>query len=152
LPLLRTHSGEWIAIDGTKSPGVSSPDSGRELETLRRALDSMKSADVEQPATIDSSAVQATMEKFRKHPETEVRFKPLAGTKATAYVPERNNTEVALFARVKSAAAVPSTVQSIEIISGFPIALITIVNACYIRRPVLLKLAWPSRPLSPRDK
>jgi transposase len=77
--------GEWIAIDGTKFRAVASQDSVREREALRRYLDSMESADAEQQATIDPSAVQSAMEKLRRHPEPEARFMPVAGTKAPAY-------------------------------------------------------------------
>jgi transposase len=45
----------------------------------------LESADTEQQATIDPSAVQAAMEKLRQHPEPEARFMPVAGTKAPAY-------------------------------------------------------------------
>jgi transposase len=77
--------GEWIAIDGTKFRAVSSQDSVREREALRRYLDSMESADSEQQPTIDPSAVQAAIEKLRQHPEPEARFMPVAGTKAPAH-------------------------------------------------------------------
>jgi transposase/IS5 family transposase len=77
--------GEWIAIDGTKFRAVASQDSVGEREALRRYLDSMESADAEQQATIDPSAVQSAMEKLRQHPEPEARFMPVAGTKAPAY-------------------------------------------------------------------
>jgi hypothetical protein len=50
-------------------------DSVREREALRRYLDSMESPDAEQQATIDPSAVQAGIDKLRKHPEPEARVK-----------------------------------------------------------------------------
>jgi hypothetical protein len=77
--------GEWIAIDGTKFRAVSSADSVRERQALERYLDSMEKADEEQQATIDSSAVQAALEKLKQHAEPEVRFMPVAGIKAPAY-------------------------------------------------------------------
>jgi transposase len=77
--------GEWIAIDGTKFRAVASADSVRERQALERYLDSMEKADEEQQATIDSSAVQAALEKLKQHAEPEVGFMPVAGIKAPAY-------------------------------------------------------------------
>ena len=77
--------GEWIAIDGSKFRAVASADSVREREALCRYLDSMESADAEQQAAIDPSAVQAALEQLRRHPEPEARFMPVAKTKAPAY-------------------------------------------------------------------
>jgi transposase len=77
--------GEWIAIDGSKFRAVASADSVREREALRRYLDSMESADAEQQSAIDPSAVQAAIEKLRRHPEPEAHFMPVAKTKAPAY-------------------------------------------------------------------
>jgi transposase len=77
--------GEWIAIDGTKFRAVSSAESVRERQALKRYLDSMEEADEEQQASIDPAAVQAALEKLKQHPEPEARFMPVAGTKAPAY-------------------------------------------------------------------
>ena len=77
--------GEWIAIDGSKFRAVASADSVREREALCRYLASMESADAEQQAAIDPSAVQAALEQLRRHPEPEARFMPVAKTKAPAY-------------------------------------------------------------------
>lgn len=77
--------GEWVAIDGTKFRAVSSADSVRERQALERYLDSCEQADEEQQATIDPTAVQAAVQKLKQHPEPEVRFMPVAGTKAPAY-------------------------------------------------------------------
>jgi transposase len=77
--------GEWIAIDGTKFRAVSSAESVRERQALERYLDSMEQADEEQQTVIDPSAVQAVLEKLKRHPEPEARFMPVAGTKAPAY-------------------------------------------------------------------
>ena len=68
--------GEWIAIDGSKFRAVASADSVREREALCRYLASMESADAEQQAAIDPSAVQAALEQLRRHPEPEARFMP----------------------------------------------------------------------------
>jgi transposase len=77
--------GEWIAIDGTKFRAVASSESVRERQALERYLDSMEKADEEQQATIDPTAVQAALDKLKRHPEPEVRFMPVAQTKAPAY-------------------------------------------------------------------
>jgi transposase len=77
--------GEWIAIDGTKFRAVSSAESVRERQALERYLDSMEQADEEEQTVIDPSAVQAALEKLKRHPEPEARFMPVAGTKAPAY-------------------------------------------------------------------
>src|ERR1700682_624542 len=45
----------------------------------------MERADEEQQATIDPSAVRAALEKLKQHPEPEVRFMPVSGTKPPAY-------------------------------------------------------------------
>lgn len=70
--------GEWIAIDGTKFRAVSSAESVRERQALKRYLDSMEEADEEQQASIDPAAVQAALEKLKQHPEPEARFMPVA--------------------------------------------------------------------------
>ena len=77
--------GEWIAIDGTKFRAVSSAESVRERQALERYLDSMEQADEEQQTVIDPSAVQAALEKLKRHPKPEARFMPVAGTKTPAY-------------------------------------------------------------------
>jgi transposase len=66
--------GEWIAIDGSKFRAVASIDSTRERLGLQRYLDSIEEADDEQQASIDPSAVQAALEKLKKHPEPEAGF------------------------------------------------------------------------------
>jgi len=77
--------GEWVAIDGTKFRAVSSADSVRERQALQRYLDNMDKADEEQQAAIDPTAVQAALEKLKRHPEPEVSFMPVARTNAPAY-------------------------------------------------------------------
>lgn len=77
--------GEWVAIDGTKFRAVSSADSVRERQALERYLDSCEKADEEPQAVIDSSAVQAALERLKQHAEPEVGFMPVAGIKASAY-------------------------------------------------------------------
>ncbi len=77
--------GEWVAIDGTKFRAVASSDSVRERQALSRYLDGMELADQEQQATINAEAVQAALEKLKKHPEPEVGFMPVAKANAPAY-------------------------------------------------------------------
>ncbi len=77
--------GEWIAIDGSKFRAVSSMDSVKERDALRRYLDEMESADTEPEIVIDTTAVQTAMEKLRRHLEPEARFMPVARTNAPAY-------------------------------------------------------------------
>jgi transposase len=77
--------GEWIAIDGSKFRAVSSADSVRERQALEKYLDSMEKADEEQQAVIDPSAVEAAMEKLKRHPEPEAGFMRVAGSFAPAY-------------------------------------------------------------------
>ena len=77
--------GEWIAIDGTKFRAVSSTGSVRERQALERYLDSCAKADEEAQAEIDPSAVQAALEKLKRHREPEARIMMVAQTKAPAY-------------------------------------------------------------------
>ena len=76
--------GEWIAIDGTKFRAVSSAQRVRERQALESYLDSMEKADEEQQASIDPTAVAAALEKLKRHPEPEARYKRCAGTIAPA--------------------------------------------------------------------
>src|SRR5579875_295198 len=77
--------GEWIAIDGSKFRAVASVDSTRERIALQRYLDGIEKADAEQQATVDPSAVQAAIEKLRKHPEPEVGYMLVRQTALPAY-------------------------------------------------------------------
>jgi transposase len=77
--------GEWIAIDGSKFRAVASVDSTRERLALQRYLDSVEKADEEQQATIDPSAVQAALEKLKKHPEPEAGYMLVRQTALPAY-------------------------------------------------------------------
>jgi IS5 family transposase len=63
--------GEWVAIDGSKFRAVSSTRSVREREALKRYLDELESADVQDEVVIDPSAVAAALEKLKKHSEPE---------------------------------------------------------------------------------
>ena len=77
--------GEWIVIDGSKFRAVANGDSVRDRDALRRYLDGMEQADAEQQAMIDPSAVQAAIEKLRKHPEPEVGFMRISGGISPGY-------------------------------------------------------------------
>jgi transposase len=77
--------GEWIAIDGSKFRAVASIDSTRERLALQRYLDSIEEADDEQQASIDSSAVQAALERLKQHPEPEAGFMLMRQTSLPAY-------------------------------------------------------------------
>ena len=77
--------GEWIAIDGSKFRAVASVDSTRERLALQRYLDSVEKADEEQQANIDPSAVQAALEKLKKHPEPEAGYMFVRQTALPAY-------------------------------------------------------------------
>ena len=77
--------GEWIAIDGTKFRAVASIDTARERFNLQKYLDGMEKADEEQQPAIDSSAVQAALEKLKQHPEPEVSFMLMGRNTLPAY-------------------------------------------------------------------
>lgn len=77
--------GEWIAIDGSKFRAVASIDSTRERLALQRYLNSIEKADEEQQANIDPSAVQAALEKLKRHPEPEVGYMLVRQTALPAY-------------------------------------------------------------------
>jgi len=77
--------GEWIAIDGSKFRAVASVDSTRDLLALQRYLDSIEKADEEQQVNIDSSAVQAAIEKLKQHPEPDAGYMLVRQTALPAY-------------------------------------------------------------------
>jgi transposase len=77
--------GEWIAIDGSKFRAVASVDSTRERLALQRYLDSVEKADKEQQLNIDPSAVQAALEKLKRHPEPEAGYMLVRQTALPAY-------------------------------------------------------------------
>jgi transposase len=66
--------GEWIAIDGSKFRAAASINATRERLELQRYLDKIEKADEEQQASIDQSAVQAALEKLKRHPEPDAKF------------------------------------------------------------------------------
>ena len=77
--------GEWIAVDGTKFRAVASVGSVRERQALEKYLDSCEQADEEAQAVLDPSAVQAALDKLKKHAEPEARPMRMAGGFAPAY-------------------------------------------------------------------
>src|SRR5258707_7821801 len=66
--------GEWVAVDGTKFRAVASQSSVRERRALGQYLASCEKADDEAQAEIDPSAVQAALEKLKRHPEAEAEL------------------------------------------------------------------------------
>jgi transposase len=77
--------GEWVAIDGSKFRAVSSANSVREREAVKRYLDQLESADEQDEVVIDASAVAAALEKLKSHPEPEARFMRMGSGHAPAY-------------------------------------------------------------------
>jgi hypothetical protein len=73
------------SIYGSKFRAVASIDSTRERLALQRYLDSIEEAEDEQQASIDSSAVQAALEKLKQHPEPEAGFMLMRQTSLPAY-------------------------------------------------------------------
>jgi hypothetical protein len=49
--------GEWVAIDGSKFRAVSSADTVRERDSVKRYLEQLESADQQDEVTIDDTAV-----------------------------------------------------------------------------------------------
>jgi transposase len=77
--------GEWVAVDGSKFRAVASHSSVRERRALEKYLDSCEKADEEQQAGIDPSAVQAALEKLKRHPEPEASLMKMGSMIAPAY-------------------------------------------------------------------
>jgi hypothetical protein len=77
--------GEWIAIDGSKFRAVASVDSTRERLDLQRYLESIEKADKEQQANINPFAVQAAVDKLKRHPEPEAGYMLVRQTALPAY-------------------------------------------------------------------
>jgi transposase len=74
-----------VAVDGTKFRAVASQSSVRERRALEQYLASCEKADDEAQAEIDPSAVQAALEKLKRHPEPEADLMKTGGTIAPAY-------------------------------------------------------------------
>jgi hypothetical protein len=77
--------GETVAVDGSKFRAVSSAKSLRERDAVKRYLEQLDAADEQDEVVIDSSAVQAALEKLKSDPEPEVRFMRTAHGVAPAY-------------------------------------------------------------------
>ncbi len=77
--------GEWIAVDGSKFRAVASIGSARERFQLQRYLDSLETADKEQQANIEPSAVATALQKLKQHPEPEASFMLMRRNTEPAY-------------------------------------------------------------------
>ena len=77
--------GETVAVDGSKFRTVSSAKSVRERDQLRRYLEQLDTADEQDEMVIDSSAVQAALEKLKKDPEPDAHFMRTNEGKRPAY-------------------------------------------------------------------
>ena len=77
--------GETVAVDGSKFRAVSSAKSIRERDAVKRYLEQLDQADEEDEMVIDSSAVQAALDKLRKDPEPEAKFMRMGSGHAPAY-------------------------------------------------------------------
>jgi hypothetical protein len=73
------------AIDGSKFRAVASVDSTRERLDLQRYLESIEKADKEQQVNINPSAVQAAVDKLKRHPEPEAGYMLVRQTVLPAY-------------------------------------------------------------------
>jgi len=77
--------GETVAVDGSKFRAVSSAKSVRERDAVKRYLEQLDAADEQDEVVIDSSAVQAALEKLKSDPEPEARLMRMANGFAPAY-------------------------------------------------------------------
>jgi len=77
--------GETVAVDGSKFRTVSAAKSVQERDAIKRYLAQLDQADEQEEMTLDSSAVQAALEKLKKKPEPEAKMMRTAGGFAPAY-------------------------------------------------------------------
>lgn len=77
--------GETVAVDGSKFRTVSSAQSVREREAVKRYLEQLDKADAQDEMVIDPSAVQAALEKLKKDPEPEAKMMRTTNGIAPAY-------------------------------------------------------------------
>lgn len=77
--------GETVALDGSKFRAVSSAKGVRERDAMQRYLEQLDAADEQDEVVIDSSAVQAALEKLKSHPEPEAHFMRTANGFTPAY-------------------------------------------------------------------
>ncbi len=66
--------GEWIAIDGSKFRAVTSEQTVREREAIKRYLEQVEAADEQDEVVIDPTAVAAALEKLKQDPEPDARL------------------------------------------------------------------------------
>jgi transposase len=66
--------GETVAVDGSKFRTVSSAKRIRERDAMKRYLEQLDAADQQEEAVIDTSAVQAALEKLKNDPEPEAKL------------------------------------------------------------------------------
>jgi transposase len=77
--------GEWSVIDGSKFQAVTSARSVAERESIKRYLDAVEAGDQQEEPVIDSSAVEAALEKLNNHAEPEAGFMRTAHGSVPAY-------------------------------------------------------------------
>ena len=110
--------GEWVAIDGSKFRAVSSANSVRERDAMKRYLEQIECADEQDEVTIDPSAVSAALETLKNHPEPDARFMRMAhGNPAPAY-----NVQTAVDAEHAIIIAQQVTTDSNDLRSLLPMA------------------------------
>src|SRR5229473_755002 len=80
----RMHS-RAVAVDGSKFRAVSSAQSERERDAMKRYLEQLDAADERDEVVIDPSAVRAALEKLKSHAEPEAHFMRTANGFAPAY-------------------------------------------------------------------
>lgn len=94
--------GETVAVDGSKFQAVSSAKRVRERDAVKRYLEQLDAADEQDEVVIDSSGVQAALEKLQSDPEPEARLMRMANGFAPAYnVQTAVDTEHALIVAQK---------------------------------------------------
>lgn len=77
--------GETVAVDGSKFRTVSSAASVRERNAVQHYLEQLDRIDAQDEVVIDSSAVQAALERLKSDPEPEARFMRTADGLLPAY-------------------------------------------------------------------
>jgi hypothetical protein len=66
--------GETVALDGSKFRAVSSANTIRERDAMKRYLEQLDAADEQDEVVIDARAVQAALEKLKRDPEPEAHW------------------------------------------------------------------------------
>jgi transposase len=66
--------GEMVAVDGSKFRAVSSAQSVRERDAVKRYLEQLDSGDEQDEVVIDPAAMAAALKKLKSHPEPEARL------------------------------------------------------------------------------